>query len=109
MSIGYAEIRLLPEGRTVRWRTLCRPALTTAFSHEGNDEYRLTDEYPLRTPQVSTARRMGHDRDMTARWGVAGPGPVADKVLRDLAHGPNAVLTAVGSRSAERAEAFAAV
>jgi predicted dehydrogenase len=52
---------------------------------------------------------MGHDRDMTVRWGVAGPGPVADKVLRDLAHVPNAVLTAVGSRSAERAEAFAAV
>jgi MFS family permease len=39
---------------------------------------------------------------------VAGPGPVADKVLRDLVHVPNAVLTAVGSRSAERAEAFAA-
>ena len=51
---------------------------------------------------------MGHDRGMTVRWGVAGPGPVADKVLRDLAHVPNAVLTAVGSRSAERAEAFAA-
>jgi predicted dehydrogenase len=45
---------------------------------------------------------------MTVRWGVAGPGPVADKVLRDLAHVPDAVLTAVGSRSAERAEAFAA-
>jgi predicted dehydrogenase len=45
---------------------------------------------------------------MTVRWGVAGPGPVADKVMRDLAHVPNAVLTAVGSRSTERAEAFAA-
>jgi predicted dehydrogenase len=44
---------------------------------------------------------------MTVRWGVAGPGPVADKVLRDLAHVPDAELTAVGSRSAERAEAFA--
>lgn len=54
------------------------------------------------------AGRMGHDRGMTVRWGVAGPGPVADKVLRDLLHVPNAVLTAVGSRSAERAEAFAA-
>jgi predicted dehydrogenase len=41
------------------------------------------------------------------RWGVAGPGPVAGKVLRDLAYVPNAVLAAVGSRSAERAEAFA--
>ena len=45
---------------------------------------------------------------MTVRWGVAGPGPVADKVMRDLTHVPNAVLTAVGSRSAERAAAFAA-
>jgi predicted dehydrogenase len=45
---------------------------------------------------------------MTVRWGVAGPGPVAGKVMRDLVHVPNAVLTAVGSRSAERAEAFAA-
>ena len=45
---------------------------------------------------------------MTVRWGVAGPGPVAGKVLQDLAHVPDAVLTAVGSRSAERAAAFAA-
>jgi predicted dehydrogenase len=44
---------------------------------------------------------------MTVRWGVAGPGPVADKVMRDLVHVPDAVLTAVGSRSAERARAFA--
>lgn len=45
---------------------------------------------------------------MTVRWGVAGPGPVAGKVLRDLAHVPDAVLTAVGSRSVERAQVFAA-
>jgi predicted dehydrogenase len=45
---------------------------------------------------------------VTVRWGVAGPGPVAGKVLGDLAHVPNAVLSAVGSRSAERAAAFAA-
>ena len=45
---------------------------------------------------------------MTVRWGVAGPGPVAGKVLRGMAHVPDAVLAAVGSRSAERAEAFAA-
>jgi predicted dehydrogenase len=51
---------------------------------------------------------MGHDRDMTVRWGVAGPGPVAGKVMGDLVHVPGAVLTAVGSRSAERAAAFAA-
>ena len=45
---------------------------------------------------------------MTVRWGVAGPGPVAGKVLRDLEYVPDAVLTAVGSRSAGRAAAFAA-
>jgi predicted dehydrogenase len=45
---------------------------------------------------------------MTVRWGVAGPGAIADKVMRDLTHVPNAVLAAVGSRSAERAAAFAA-
>ncbi len=53
------------------------------------------------------AGRTSHNREMTVRWGVAGPGPVADKVMSDLCHVPNAVLTAVGSRSAERAEAFA--
>ncbi len=45
---------------------------------------------------------------MTIRWGVAGPGPVASKVLADLAYVPGAALTAVGSRSAGRAAAFAA-
>jgi predicted dehydrogenase len=44
---------------------------------------------------------------MTVRWGVAGPGPIASKVMQDLANVPDAVLAAVGSRSAERAEAFA--
>ncbi|HEX4257610.1 MAG TPA: Gfo/Idh/MocA family oxidoreductase, partial [Streptosporangiaceae bacterium] len=45
---------------------------------------------------------------MAVRFGVAGPGPVASKVLADLAYVPGAVLTAVGSRSAGRAAAFAA-
>jgi predicted dehydrogenase len=53
---------------------------------------------------------VGCDRrwDVTVRWGVAGTGAVAATALRDLAGVPNAVLTAVGSRSAERAGAFAA-
>jgi predicted dehydrogenase len=51
---------------------------------------------------------MGHDQIMAVRWGVAGPGPVASKVMQDLAYVPDAVLAAVGSRSAGRAEAFAA-
>jgi predicted dehydrogenase len=45
---------------------------------------------------------------MTVRWGVAGTGTIAAKVMGDLAHVPGAVLTAVGSRSVERAAAFAA-
>ncbi len=45
---------------------------------------------------------------MTVRWGVVGPGRIADKVVRDLPHVPGAVLTAVASRSEERAAAFAA-
>lgn len=56
---------------------------------------------------MSTVGEMGRDLGMTVRWGVAGPAGIAGKVLGDLVHVPNAVLTAVGSRSAERAQAFA--
>ena len=45
---------------------------------------------------------------MTVRWGVVGPGRIADRVVRDLPHVPDAVVTAVASRSEERAAAFAA-
>lgn len=41
------------------------------------------------------------------RWGVAGPGQIADVVGLDLALVPGARLTAVGSRSVARAEAYA--
>jgi predicted dehydrogenase len=44
----------------------------------------------------------------TVRWGVVGPGRIADKVVRDLPLVDGAVATAVASRSAERAAAFAA-
>ncbi|MFI6833604.1 Gfo/Idh/MocA family protein [Kribbella sp. NPDC050241] len=46
--------------------------------------------------------------DAIVRWGVAGTGSIADRALRDLTLVPNAVLSAVGSRSLERAERFAA-
>jgi len=46
--------------------------------------------------------------DAVVRWGVAGTGSIADRVSGDLALVPNAVLSAVGSRSFERAERFAA-
>ncbi len=46
--------------------------------------------------------------DTTAlRWGIAGPGRIADKVAGDFAYVEGAELAAVGSRSHERAEAFA--
>ncbi|WP_106280734.1 Gfo/Idh/MocA family protein [Geodermatophilus tzadiensis] len=41
------------------------------------------------------------------RWGVVGPGRIAQNVLGDFAHVPDARPVAVASRSAERAAAFA--
>jgi len=43
----------------------------------------------------------------TVRWGIAGPGRIADKVAADFVHVPDAELVAIGSRSLERARAFA--
>ena len=45
---------------------------------------------------------------MTVRWGVVGPGRIASKVVGDAPLVPNAEFVAVASRSAERAQAFAA-
>ena len=45
--------------------------------------------------------------DGTVRWGVAGPGRIAAGVADDLPLVEGAELAAVGSRSRERAEAFA--
>lgn len=63
---------------------------------------------PDQYAQTRADGRAFHERGTPVRWGVAGLGPLADKVMRDLALVPDAVLAAVGSRSAERAEAFAA-
>jgi predicted dehydrogenase len=41
------------------------------------------------------------------RWGVVGPGRIAEKVVADFPHVPGAEVVAVASRSAERAQAFA--
>jgi predicted dehydrogenase len=41
------------------------------------------------------------------RWGIVGPGRIASALVRDFAVVPNAEVTAVASRSAERAKAFA--
>ncbi len=42
------------------------------------------------------------------RWGIAGPGRMATEMAQAFAAVPNGELIAVGSRSADRAEAFAA-
>ncbi|PRZ42847.1 putative dehydrogenase [Antricoccus suffuscus] len=42
------------------------------------------------------------------RWGIAGPGRIADLVVPDFQYVESAVITAVGSRSQERADGFAA-
>ncbi len=44
---------------------------------------------------------------MSTRWGILGPGRIAGAFARDLRLVPDAELTAVGSRSLERASAFA--
>lgn len=44
---------------------------------------------------------------MSVRWGIAGPGRIAATVAAEFAHLPDAELVAVGSRSADRAQAFA--
>lgn len=43
----------------------------------------------------------------TIRWGVIGPGRIAHKFVQDLRHVPGSTLTAVASRSLDRAKAFA--
>ena len=45
---------------------------------------------------------------MTTRWGIAGTGAMAEVFLRDFEHVPDAEVVAIGSRSRERAAAFAA-
>jgi predicted dehydrogenase len=41
------------------------------------------------------------------RWGVVGPGRIAENVMSDFGHVPGARVLAVASRSADRARAFA--
>ena len=45
---------------------------------------------------------------MTTRWGIAGTGAMAEVFLPDFEHVPDAEVVAIGSRSRERAAAFAA-
>ena len=44
----------------------------------------------------------------TIRWGVVGPGRIADKVTEDFPHVPGAAPVAVASRDLDRARGFAA-
>jgi predicted dehydrogenase len=43
----------------------------------------------------------------SVRWGIVGPGRIAENVMGDFGHVPNAEVVAVASRSADRAGAFA--
>ncbi|ANY06985.1 Gfo/Idh/MocA family protein [Pseudonocardia sp. HH130630-07] len=56
--------------------------------------------------QVSTDGA-GTGAGRRVRWGIVGPGRIADAVAPDFAHVPGAELVAVASRSTERGEAFA--
>jgi predicted dehydrogenase len=42
------------------------------------------------------------------RWGIVGPGRIAENVVGDFVHVPDAEVVAVASRSSDRAQAFAA-
>ena len=46
--------------------------------------------------------------DQVIRWGIVGPGRIADAVAPDFAHVEGAVPVAVASRDRGRGEAFAA-
>ena len=45
--------------------------------------------------------------DHKLRWGIIGPGNIARQFATCLPHADTAVLTAVGSRSKDKAQAFA--
>lgn len=55
-------------------------------------------------PAAATVARVSAE----IRWGIVGPGRIAESVLPDFAHVPHARVVAVASRSQERADAFAA-
>ena len=46
-------------------------------------------------------------QDRVIRWGIVGPGRIAESVVPDFAHVPGAEVVAVASRSQQRAQAFA--
>ena len=46
--------------------------------------------------------------DRPVRWGIVGPGRIAEDLVGDFVHVPDAEVLAVASRSSDRAQAFAA-
>lgn len=56
---------------------------------------------------VSTPARPSESQQRTIRWGIAGPGRIADRQATDFPLVPDAELAAVASRSYDRAARFA--
>ena len=58
-------------------------------------------------PESTSSARSSEQEAPAVRWGIAGPGRIAEALAHDFALVPGATLTAVGSRSYERAQDFA--
>src|SRR5215207_9267256 len=91
----------------VAWETSAPPTTPRGTSRSTWDG--LTTFMAVSLPAGGRCRpRVRHAVGMApTRWGIAGLGRIAALVAGDFPHVPDAELVAVGSRSPERAEAFA--
>lgn len=66
------------------------------------------DRWPRSSTSAEPAQAVPDVTARFIRWGIVGPGRIAEELVADFVHVPDAQVLAVGSRSAERAGAFAA-